>query len=322
MVVEKDVLVITPSDVPILKLDEYISGNAKQQSKFIQLLLKSIDEFGFLVLSEHKVSLELLDKCYELSSEFFDRPLEEKITLSYDRIEQKKYSNVGYFRYKSETAIASKQADLKEFFHIGPTLSESSPMQQYYAQNVWPASPAGFRESFMGLYEQFTACSNHLIDAIAAAYELDRSYMQDLVHDGNSVLRTLDYPPIDSDEVSMRAAPHTDIQLVGLQPRTTHLGLQIFVPSGQWVAPVGFDDYLIVNIGDMLAYLLNNQIKATLHRVVNSQAGSNRHHRYAIVYFYHANSEKMLRRQGESFSDKPLYAGEWLMERLRELQLF
>jgi isopenicillin N synthase-like dioxygenase len=321
--IENNVPEVKPSDVPILKLDEYVSGNGKQQAEFIRLLLKSIDEFGFLAVAKHGVDLKLLDKCYDLSREFFEKsPLEDKMALSYDQIDQKKYSNVGYFRFKSETAVASKEADLKEFFHVGPTLPPDSPMNEYYATNVWPTSPVDLKASFMGLHQQCTVCGNHLIDAIAAAYELDRSYMQDLVHEGNSILRTIHYPPVEGDEVAMRAAPHTGIQLLGLQPRTTHPGLQMFLPSGEWVAPVGFDDYLLINIGDMLAYLLNHQIKATLHRVVNAQSGSNNHHRYAIVYFYHANSEKVLHQQGQSSSDQPLYAGEWLKQRLRELKLF
>lgn len=56
-----------------------------------------------------------------------------------------------------------------------------------------------------------------------------------------------------------------------------------------WPASLpGFEEHLAVNIGEMFAHVLGGRAEATLHRVVNAQAGSERHHRYAIVHF-HAN---------------------------------
>ncbi|GAC1388879.1 MAG: 2-oxoglutarate and iron-dependent oxygenase domain-containing protein [Ktedonobacteraceae bacterium] len=319
-----DIRLLSSRDVPILSLLDYQSADDDKRSQYIKLLRRSIDELGFLVIADHPVNLDLLDECYRFSKSFFDLPLQQKLALQYKKINQKSYSNVGYFPYKSEQAVRSIVPDLKEFYHIGPTLPYGHTMHEYYAENVWPDGIPGFEKSFRELYQQFTECGNVIIRFISEAFGVNLSYTQNLVDSGNSVLRTIHYPPVRAEEEAMRAAPHTGIQLLGLQPRTTHPGLQLYTPPGEWIrVSEDFRTYLIVNIGEMLAYLLGNKVKPTLHRVVNAQDGSEQYHRYAIVFFYHANSLQYLR--PINFVDhiqEPILVGDWLLKRLRELGLF
>jgi isopenicillin N synthase-like dioxygenase len=310
-------------EASILDLMDHDSDDPERRRRYMRQLQQSLNDLGFLIVSNHQIDLELLDKCYDLSRRFFELPIEEKLALSYRNVEQKHYSNVGYFPYKSETAVASTRADLKEFFHIGPSLPDNHPMRQYYAENVWPSSLPEFHRNFRALYEQFCTCADRIAHSVVKAFGLHPALIQDLTDAGNSILRTIHYPPVDAMERASRAAPHTGIQLLGLQPRTTHPGLQMCLPSGEWIALTKqFDPYIIVNIGEMLAYILNNQVQPTLHQVVNAEQGSEKHDRYCIVFFYHANSLKYLPRLGEPEQQpSAIRAGDWLLQRLSQLGL-
>lgn len=318
-----DVRVLSRDEVPILSLKDYASNEPARRERALRVLRESLDRLGFLVVSEHGVDMPLLDECYRVGTRFFDLPLEQKLALRYDKIDQKRYSNIGYFPFQTEVAIGSKVPDLKEFIHIGPSLQDGHPMRAYYGDNVWPASMPEFKAGFSRLFEQFNQCGAVLVDAIGETFGLERAYLKDLVDTGSSILRMLHYPPVPPGTTdAMRAAQHTGIQMLGLQPRTTHPGLQFYTPRNEWVVlPSGFEEHLAVNIGEMFAYLLNGQLKATLHRVVNAQGGSEQHHRYAIVHFFHANPLKSLRQMGAK-SGQEMKAGDWLLKRLKELGLF
>lgn len=318
-----DVRYLTHDEVPILSLSDCSSPESERRAQALQVLRESLDRLGFLVVSNHGVDMKLLDSCYRLGTQFFNLPPEDKLALRYDKLDQKKYSNIGYFAFQTEVAVGSKIPDLKEFFHIGPSLGQDHPMREYYADNVWPASLPQFQSDFTQLFEQFNSCGVMLANAIGSAFGLEQAYVKGLVNCGSSILRILHYPPVaPGTEGAMRAAPHTGIQLLGLQPRTTHPGLQFYTPTGEWVAlPPGFESYLAINIGEMLSYILDAKAKPTLHRVVNAQGGSENHHRYAIVHFFHANPLKLLRRMGGSTTEE-IRAGDWLKKRLKELGLF
>lgn len=307
------------NEIHALDLEVLRSDQAVNRAAHLQQISQMLNEFGFLIVGNHGVNLDLLDECYELSKRFFDLSVERKAQLQYDLIDQKKYSNVGYFPFRSEKALRSDIADIKEFFHVGPALTAGHPMKEYYAENVWPSAIPNLERSFIKLYDEFKVCADLLMYSLCELFKIPQEYAEELVKNGNSILRTIHYPPVAADEKAMRAAPHTGIQLLGLQPRTTHPGLQMYTPRGEWIA-LGkeFEDYLVINIGEMFAYLVDNQVTATLHQVVNAMDDSQSYHRYCIVFFYHANPLQYLLPEGKA----PIRVGDWLLKRLQELGLF
>lgn len=314
--------ILSPSEVPVLDLQDARSRDPVRRAAYVRDLERSLQSFGFLVVAGHGVDLSLLDRCYEASRRFFAQSTDRKRALLYTEIDQRTFSNIGYFPVKSEQAVRSSVADTKEFFHIGPSLAPDHPMRAHYGDNVWPDTD-GFRGDFSALFDQLQTCGDRLLFSIAEYAGMDSDYARSLVTAGSHVLRTIHYPPVPRSGDAVWAAQHTGIQLLGLQPRTSHPGLEIALPSGEWVAPLhGFDDYLIINIGEMLAYLLNGRYRPTLHQVVSRYAGQEimAEDRYAIVFFYHANSLQALRPIGDSAAE-PIQAGAWLQQRLRQLGL-
>lgn len=313
------VRILHAHEIPILDLGSYHSSK-EQHTALLDGMKESLDTLGFLVLENHGVDLELLSRCYEHSKRFFALPDETKRELDYRIIDQKKYSNIGYFPFQEEKALSSKIPDLKEFFHVGPEVPED--LKAYYGENRWPRGRTGFEADSRELFRQFMECGNRIFLALAEVLQINMDYAHTLVHGSNSILRYLHYPAIPEGVTpgAMRAAQHTGIQLLGLQPQTTHAGLQFHLPTGEWVALASDvqKGRLAINIGEMFAYLVGNRARPTLHRVVNAMDGSEHEDRYAIVFFFHAGHLQTVRspETGES-----VRAGDWLLQRLEELDL-
>ncbi len=319
---QKTVRKLAREELVVLDLAAYGAGDAAAEQRYMDDLKRSVAELGFLIVDSHGVDLALLDRCYALSERFFAMPLDAKMELRYDHIDQKKYSDIGYFPYRIETAQGSSLPDLKELFHVGQAVPAGSPLEEYYATNVWPASMPEFRAPFEDIFEQFRAAGDAIMRSIGTCYGMDPGYVDDLIRDGNSMLRTLHYPAIQAGEEGLRAEAHTGIQLLGLQPRASDDGLEFLTPAGEWVAVdrAHCGDSLLINIGDMLAFMLPDQLKATVHRVTNVTRDVAR---YAIVYFYHPSSVEFLHRGGHPHADSgALRSGDWLLQRLEEIKLF
>jgi isopenicillin N synthase-like dioxygenase len=318
-----DVTVLSKNDVPCLDLSTYRADARRLEQRARQ----SLDELGFLVLDPHPVDLELLRECYALGRAFFDLSSADKQAIASDRIDQKRYGNVGYYSYMREQAVGAHVPDLKEFFHIGQMIDEGHEMSPFYPQNRWPAAPERFRDAFSTLYRQMEACGKLVLEILGRSFGIDQGYLDELLWYGNSILRMLHYPLVDSAHASqggMRAAPHTGINLIGLQPPASHPGLQFWTPQEQWVClGPAFADTISVNIGEMLGFLLSSRLPATLHQVVNPPQ-EHAERRFSIVYFVHPNSERQLvphDAAGQPVHERAIKAGDWLLERLDDIKI-
>ncbi|GIR13630.1 MAG: hypothetical protein CM15mP23_22050 [Cryomorphaceae bacterium] len=110
-----------------------------------------------------------------------------------------------------------------------------------------------------------------MLRAIALHLNLDENYFDAKIHNGNSILRPIHYPPITHKpkKDAVRAAEHEDINLITLLMGASADGLQVLNKSGEWISVTALPDQIVVNVGDMLQRLTNNKLKSTTHRVVN-----------------------------------------------------
>jgi len=304
----------------VLHRDKAIILDLNNRENVYDIIKTSLKKQGFIIVTNHNIDNDLLDNAYKLSTDFFKLKDEIKNKYHFSLIDQKKYSDVGFFPFKTEKALGVNFPDLKEMFHIGQNYSQNQGVQNLFAKNKFPIEIINFQYHFQELFEKFQKLGDTLISLIWESYYSNVEYINDLVESGNSLLRLLHYPIVNDIDESMRAAPHTGIQLLGLQPRTSHPGLQFFTPEGKWISPSdNFRDCIFINIGDMMEYLLNNEVKATLHKVVNSENNSNLYDRYAIVHFYHANPLKTLYKKGLIDESNSVNSGDWLIKRLIEI---
>ncbi|TYA66281.1 isopenicillin N synthase family dioxygenase, partial [Seonamhaeicola marinus] len=131
--------------------------------------------------------------------------------------------------------------------------------------------------------------------ALALHLGLEETYFDNYIHNGNSILRPIHYPPITVEpKEAVRAAAHGDINLITLLMGAQGKGLQVQNHKGEWIDAIAQPDELMINVGDMLSRHTNNKLKSTIHRVVNPPKELWGTSRYSIPFFMHPISDMKL----------------------------
>src|ERR1700750_1051180 len=313
--------------IPRLNLNTYINGTPEQKKRFSDEIGKAFNDTGFVTITNHGLSKELIDKLYQQVTSLFKLPEDTK--LNYEKAElagQRGYTSKG-----KETAKGFKVPDLKEFWQIGQTVTDNDPVKNEYPENLVVEELPEFNPTTREVYERLENAGKYLLRAIAVYLNLPENYFDDKVHNGNSILRTLHYFPIeDPDSVpadAVRAGAHEDINLITLLIGASADGLELLTREGKWFPVKAHGEDLVVNVGDMLQRLTNNKLKSTTHRVVNPPRELMKFSRFSVPFFLHPKSDMDLTSLPSTIdAEHPkLYtditAGEYLDERLREIGL-
>ena len=294
-------------------------SNPKRHKELKYCLEKQILEQNYLVIKN--TPIKNLSYLYRLANLFFNQEENVKNSYAYHTIDQKKYGNIGYMPFRTETAVGHSIADEKEFYHIGPLDEIVNGNEGIYPNNKWPKEIINFELEYSNFYRTLNMIAGEILKFIAKEIvRLPSKYVNDLVKNGNSILRLIKYPKITKKTKGQRAAPHTGINLIGLCLKASSNGLEYINNNGTWnQAPNIEENQIIVNIGEMLAYLSNGLLEPSLHRVTNPQKKDN-DTRFSMVFFYHPNSNKSLVKLNEQ-NQEQVKAGDWLNKRLNELNL-
>ncbi|MGZ3757479.1 MAG: isopenicillin N synthase family dioxygenase [Mucilaginibacter sp.] len=314
-------------NIPRLDLDTYINGDSAARKKFSDDIGKAFNETGFVTITNHGLDKQLIADLYDQVKALFALP--DSVKSSYEIPELA--GQRGYTGRGKETAKGFKTPDLKEFWQIGQTVTDGDVVKEQYPDNLMVKELPAFNTTTLEIYKKLEGAGKHLLRAIAVYLGLAENYFDDKVHNGNSILRTLHYFPIeDPDSVpadAVRAGAHEDINLITLLIGASADGLEVLTREGEWYPVKAHGEDLVVNVGDMLQRLTNNKLKSTTHRVVNPPRELMKNSRYSVPFFLHPVSDMDLTCLEECVdAEHPkLYtditAGEYLDERLREIGL-
>jgi len=303
--------------IPELSFKEIEKGD----SYSINLLKAALSDHGFFSITEHGLSKELVDNCYESSKAFFD--LDYEIKNTYSSVGSK--GARGYTPKGIETAVGEKIADQKEFWHHGPVIDDS--FDKKIPQNLNIEEVPQFNSNFDELYNELHKIGSRVLSVIALSLGLDRNYFTSWVEKGNSLLRSIHYPPVESLSNPHRARAHEDINLITLLIGGQQAGLEIFSRDKEWLRVSVNEDVIICNIGDMLQRLTNNYLKSTTHRVkaIGTEMKSSR---YSIPFFVHPNPDWYIETLDNFVNDSNpnqysggILAEDFLQERLKDIKL-
>lgn len=262
-----------------------------------ECLVDSLIDTGFGVLNNHPIPKELVESIYKSWQAFFDSG--EKHEYFYDKTKQDGFFPVSI----AETAKGHTKKDIKEYYHIYP----------------WGRIPTGLKEEAMDYYHRANAFASRLLSGIQQSVPeevfagLSMPLSEMIEGSDRSLLRVLHYPPVTGEEEpgAIRAAAHSDINLLTVLPASNQPGLQVRHRDGSWIdVPCDFG-YLIVNIGDMLQEATGGYFPSTVHRVINPTGRMAKRSRISLPTFLHPRADVVL---SERYT-----AGDYLEERLREL---
>ncbi len=309
--------------IPSVDLSEFLSGDRLKKAAFVQQLGKAYEEVGFVAVKNHGVPDQLIADLYRYVQEFFSLPLEKKKAYEIPELAGQR----GYTSFGKEHAKGSDAPDLKEFYQYGQ-VPQDNFKEEEYPPNVAINEIPAFNATFQNAYRAFEKSGKALLQAIALYLGLEEHFFDEYVHNGNSILRAIHYPPITQEPKSaIRAEQHEDINLITLLVGASADGLQILTKQDEWVPVTSLPDQIVVNVGDMLQRLTNNKLRSTTHRVVNPPREFWHTSRFSIPFFLHPKSSMSLRclqscideQTPKAYEDAT--AGEYLDERLREIGL-
>jgi isopenicillin N synthase-like dioxygenase len=312
------------NSVPVLDLADFTGRGAEAKAQFAQNLGKAFEEVGFVCLKNHGVPQALIDECYDTVKKFFALPNAVKSKYEIPGLAGQR----GYTSFGKEHAKGSTAPDLKEFWQIGQTVAGEDLPLDTYPNNVEVAELPGFYALGNKLYQSFETTGRHLLQAIGIYLGIGEFYFEKHVHNGNSILRAIYYPPITTEPASaIRAEQHEDINLITLLVGASAEGLQLLNKQNTWIDVTAPEGCIVVNVGDMLQRLTNNKLKSTTHRVVNPPREKWGTSRYSLPFFMHPRSEMRLDCLAGCIGENaqafypPISAGEYLDERLVEIGL-
>ena len=258
------------SEVPIVDIAPMVAGGTDQQRVADQIGAACRDT-GFFYVVGHGVREDLQRRLEDLSRRFFAQDLETKMAI---RMERGGRAWRGYFPVGNE--LTSGKPDRKEGIYFGQELGSEHPMVKagtpLHGANLFPASPAGFRETVLEYFDAVTAVGHAVMAAVAVSLGLKASYFRDhYTADPLVLFRIFNYPPslpAASAEPGWGVGEHTDYGLLTILKQDDVGGLEVKSKTG-WIAAPPIPNSFVCNIGDMLDRMTGGRYRSTPHRVLN-----------------------------------------------------
>ncbi|EJT68817.1 thymine dioxygenase [Gaeumannomyces tritici R3-111a-1] len=318
----------TSSPIPVVDFAAWYGSSPQEQHRIAQEIADACRHVGFVQISNHGVSDQLVTQAFAWSTMFFSLPLEKKKTAphlegapsprGYSWPGLEKVSQAGFTgqaQTDDEAEALRQTPDFKESFDVG---SDRLPGHA----NVWPPEEAGgrvdtdlagFRAFMTRFYSDCSTVGRELMRALAMGVGLPPDEEARLLGshtDGlNNQLRLLHYPPVAAAALERgditRMPAHTDWGTLTMLFQDDCGGLQVENPSAPntFVDATPIKGAMVMNVGDSLMRWTNNRLKSTLHRVVKPAAnvdGSPAQDpdttppRHSIVYFNSPDPEAMV----------------------------
>ena len=286
----------------------------KGDSNSINILSDALEDHGFFSITEHGLSNELVDKCYQLSKQFFD--LEYEIKNKYSSVGSK--GARGYTPKGIETAVGENVPDQKEFWHHGPVVDDT--FDQKIPKNIIIDEMPEFNKYYDELYLELHKIGSRVLSVIALSLDIDKNFFTPWIEKGNSLLRSIHYPPVDSNLNPHRARAHEDINLITLLIGAEEGGLEVLNKDGSWIKVSPSSEAIVCNIGDMMQLVTDKKLKSTTHRVIQDKLTESKP-RYSIPFFLHPAPSINLKSIFRD-SDEGILANDFLDQRLKEIKLY
>ena len=310
--------------IPSVNLLDFLSNNPEDKQRFVEQIGRAYETIGFVALKGHFLDDALVDNLYCEVKKFFELTTEQKQNYEVPGIGGQR----GYVSFGKESAKGKKEGDLKEYWHFGQYVENNPQLEKEYPTNIEVKELAEFNTVGKQTYRMLEKTAKYVLRALALYLGLDESYFDNYIHNGNSILRPIHYPPIkEAPKNAERAAAHGDINLITLLMGAQGKGLQVQNHEGEWIDAIAQPDEIMINVGDMLSRHTNNKLKSTIHRVVNPPPEKWGTSRYSIPFFMHPISAMNLNVLDNCMDDEnpkqfeDITAGDYLNQRIKELGL-
>ena len=281
--------------------------NELAKNKVAEKLRDACHNIGFFQIRSPSLEQELIDEAFQATIDFFDLPLDEKLTASAfdsplfrgyqgltsdshsctptDKNEASEQTSFKTHEMKDGND-ASNHRDLKESFTIGQ-LGDDSRM---HGDNNWPKNcPTRIQKTIGKYWNTMLKVAHEISRALALSLGLKETFFIDSMTNPVAQMVLLRYPPPQNNETGCGA--HTDCGFLTLLVQdNVQDALQIKDKAGNWIDAPQRENCILCNLGDMAERWTNNYYKSTWHRV-NNRSGRQRH---SIPFFCNLNYDAVV----------------------------
>lgn len=254
---------------------------------------------GFFVIVGHAVPQELIDRMYATTLDFFQLPRAEK-----DKVLATE--KTGGLRYQAGSAAKGigrdTPADLCEIFSCNVLGDRSAGYREQFdgipmpwtRTNVWPQTPAEFRETWSQYTQAMERLADDLMGLFALALGLDEEFFADKIDQHiSTVVANYYYPPTGPPlPGQLRKGAHTDWGSLTILYQDDIGGLQV-QQGHDWREVPFVRGSFVINIGDMMAFWTGGRWVSTMHRVCNPPQGA-ADARLSIPFFHLPNHNALV----------------------------
>ncbi|KIL66413.1 hypothetical protein M378DRAFT_185987 [Amanita muscaria Koide BX008] len=255
--------------IPVVNFSSFYSSSPSERSQTGTAIFEALRDIGFVYLTNHGVSKQVIDEAFTQSRVFFDLPLVDKLKAPHppESWNHRGYSQIGQEKISlypdalntgtTSTDKVPSVLDMKESFDLG---RENDPI----TPNIYPPPEIvpEFRSVTNRLFSTLHNFGLDVLHALALGLQLEDEHFFSHFHgkdgkeDPKNQLRLLHYPAVSK---AVAARRHLDTAFGGLEVEASRGGQYIPVP----VIPGA----ILVNIGDLLQMWSNDTLRSTRHHI-------------------------------------------------------
>jgi isopenicillin N synthase-like dioxygenase len=270
--------------IPVIDFGPCFAGVPGAREATAAHLRDTLESVGFFVMVNHGVPPALIDRTFAEARRFHDQPMDAKLALRMNE-HNNGYMTMGRYAVWTSDVNANDKPDLNEAFFTKRERTSDDPLLQsgrrFVGPNQWPASLPGFRDSVVAYTDAMDALSARVLPVLAVALDLAPTAFDAAFAESQFSFRLTHYPPVTAEPNQFGIAPHTDANFLTFLAQSEVPGLQVRMPSGDWLDVPYVPGSYAVNTGDMMVRWTNGRFKSTPHRALPPVG----RHRYAIPFF-------------------------------------
>uniref|UniRef100_A0A7I4DVU2 Fe2OG dioxygenase domain-containing protein n=1 Tax=Physcomitrium patens TaxID=3218 RepID=A0A7I4DVU2_PHYPA len=231
-------------ELPCVDLSDFRTGDAEQRQKTAEVLAKTFSEWGFVLVTNHGVSAEIIKRMQNQALKFFEMPLEQKekgVVPSSSKYEGFGYGVESGFYYAGKPWIDRFQC------RWSPACEIREPMEKVFCPSD--------AEEFINTIEVYNSRLDKLARKILELCAIGLGIAEDTFTKpfggtaGDCIARMNYYPPCPLSSLTLGLGAHTDPNLLTILSQCEVGGLQV-LRNDTWISVQPKPDMLIVNIGD------------------------------------------------------------------------
>ncbi|KAL2230054.1 UNVERIFIED_CONTAM: 1-aminocyclopropane-1-carboxylate oxidase [Sesamum indicum] len=241
--------------VPVIDLSGI--GADDQRKKIISEVKKASKEWGFFLVTNHGIPMNVLDGMLDGIRKFHEQDAQVKKEFhSHDRMQKVKYgSNVDLYR--------SRAANWRDSLTISLMTSDRIEPDEL---------PEICRDSTIEYLNQVTKLAETLYELLSEALGLKPDHLGAMECGRSRTFIGQYYPPCPEPELTLGTSKHTDPSFLTILLQDLVGGLQV-LHENQYINVAPLPGSLVVNIGDMLQIISNDEFISADHRVLANRAG-------------------------------------------------